>query len=248
MSGHSKWSTIKRKKGVADARRGKLFTKLIREITIAAREGGGDPATNPSLRLAIDTAKSNSMPKDNIERAIKKGTGEGGGAKLEASTYEGYGPAGVAILVNVLTENKNRTISAVRHIFDDHEGNLGAAGCVNWMFNKNGLITIDKKEISEEKLMDIVIAASADDLKEEDDGFEVITAPENFLKVKDELVKQNIKFTSAEVTMIPKNTVKVTGKVAEKVLKLVEALEDNDDVQNVYANFDIDEDELEKMG
>lgn len=248
MSGHSKWSTIKRKKGAIDAKRGKIFTKLIKEITLAARLGGGDIEGNARLRQAVMAAKEENMPKDNIERAIKKGTGgDESGSFLEEVTYEGYGPGGVAVLVHVLTDNKNRTVAEIRHILSKYGGNLGENGCVSWLFTKKGSIIVDKKIISEDKLMEMALEAGADDVKEEEKEFEVITDPNRFELVKKALDEQKLKYIKAEITMIPQNTVKLEGPKAEQMLKMMERLEDNDDVQNVYANFDISEDIMERM-
>jgi YebC/PmpR family DNA-binding regulatory protein len=248
MSGHSKWSTIKRKKGALDAKRGKIFSKLIKEITIAARLGGGNPESNARLRTAIAAAKAENMPKENIERAIKKGTGEiEGGGSLEEIIYEGYGPGGVAVLVSALTDNKNRTSGEIRHIFTRHNGNLGENGCVAWLFDKKGLIIFEKGKVDEEKLFELALEAGAEDVKEEATTFEVITDPKNFEAVKAVIDQNNLKYLVAEITMVPKNTVKLEGKEAEQMLKLMDALEDSDDVQKTYANFDIAEDILEKM-
>lgn len=247
MSGHSKWSTIKRKKGALDAKRGKIFSRLIKEITIAARIGGGSLDGNSRLRTAIAAAKAENMPKDNIERAIKKGTGEIEGGSLEEIVYEGYGPAGVAVLVNILTDNKNRTSGEIRHIFSKHNGNLGETGCVSWLFDKKGLIVFEKGQVDEEKLFEAALEAGADDVKEEATTFEVIVDPKKFEAVRGSLEQQNFKYLLAEITMVPKNTVKLEGKEAEQMIKLMDALEDSDDVQKTYANFDIAEDLLEKM-
>ena len=249
MSGHSKWSTIKRKKGAADAKRGKIFTRLIKELTIAARMGGGNPDANPRLRTAMAAAKSENMPKDNIERAIKKGTGELEGTSYEESMYEGYGPGGVAVLVDVLTDNKNRTAAEIRHIFTKNNGNLGESGCVAWMFHKKGTLVYEKSAVEEEVLMDAVLDAGAEDINEDENTWVVMTDPKDFYAIKDTIdTKEGIpNYTMAEISMIPQNTVKVAGKEAEQVLRLMEALEDNDDVQNVYANFDIPESEMENM-
>jgi len=241
MSGHSKWSSIKHKKAARDAKRGKVFTKLIKEITIAARLGGGDLNANPRLRTAIATAKAQSMPNDNIDRAIKKGTGELGGGQLEQVAYEGYGPGGVALIIDVLTDNRNRTVSDIRFTLSKHGGNLGESGCVAWMFRKRGVITVDKGVAEEDRLLELALEAGADDVAGDADGFQVITAPEHFSAVRDALEQANITIANAEVTMIPENTVKVTGHQAEQVLKLMEELEDHDDVQGLSANFDIDE-------
>ena len=248
MSGHSKWSTIKRKKSAQDAKRGKIFTKLIREITVAARMGGGDPSRNPRLRAAIASARAVNMPKENIERAIKKGTGELAGYSLEEAIYEGYGPGGVAILIEALTDNRNRTTAELRYILSKHGGNLGEAGCVAWMFDKKGLIVFDRNQVDEDEVMEIALEAGAEDVREEDDQLEVVTLQSDFEEVKKAFDEQNIKYELAEVTMIPQNTVKLDDKQAEQMLKLMDALEDSDDVQKVYANFDIDEKILESIG
>ena len=248
MSGHSKWSTIKRKKGAIDAKRGKIFTKLIKEITLAARLGGSDIEGNSRLRQAVVEAKEENMPKDNIDRAIKKGTGElEGAANFEEVTYEGYGPGGAAVLVEVMTDNKNRTVAEIRHIFSKHGGNLGENGCVSWMFEKKGSIVIDKKAIDEDTLMELAIDAGADDVREEGNEFQVVTAPSAFLNVKEAIAKKGIKCLEAKVSMIPQNTVSLEGGKAEQMLKLMEKMEDNDDVQNVYANFDIADEIIEKL-
>jgi len=248
MSGHSKWSTIKRKKGAIDAKRGKIFTKIIKEITLAARLGGGDIEGNARLRQAVLAAKEENMPKDNIERAIKKGIGGGeGAANYEELTYEGYGPGGVAILVEIMTDNKNRTVAEIRHILSKHGGNLGENGCVAWMFNKKGSIVIDKKAIDEDALMELTLDAGAEDVKSEDEEYEVITTPAAFEAVKKELDDKGIKHLEARIGMIPSTTVKLEANKAEQMLKMMEKLEDNDDVQNVYANFDIDKDVMEKL-
>ncbi len=247
MSGHSKWSTIKRKKGALDAKRGKIFTKLIKEITVAARMGGGDPESNPRLRAAMAGAKAENMPKDNIERAIKKGTGELEGVQYEEIVYEGYGPGGVAILIEILTDNKNRSIADVRHIFSKHGGNLGENGCVSWMFDKKGLIVFSKDSVSEDDIMDIALEAGADDITESEKEFEVTTDPSNFIQVKEAFDKAGLSYLVAEIGMIPQNTVPLEGKDAEKMLKLMDALDDAEDVQNAYANFDISESIMENI-
>jgi YebC/PmpR family DNA-binding regulatory protein len=248
MSGHSKWSTIKRKKGAIDTKRGKIFTKIIKEITLAARLGGGDIEGNSRLRQAILAAKEENMPKDNIERAIKKGIGGGeGAANYEEVTYEGYGPGGAAVLVEIMTDNKNRTVAEIRHIFSKHGGNLGENGCVAWMFTKKGSIVIDKKAIDEDTLMELALEAGAEDVKSEDDEYEVITSPASFETVKKAIEAKGIKHLAARIDMISSNTVRLEANKAEQMLKLMEKLEDSDDVQNVYANFDIDKDVMEKL-
>lgn len=248
MAGHSKWANIKHRKGAQDAKRGKIFTKLIKEITIAARMGGGDPDSNPRLRLAIDKAKAQSMPKDNIERAVKKGSGDLDGDNIEEMSYEGYGPAGVAVLVDCTTDNRNRTVASVRSTFSKKGGNLGENGSVSWMFEKKGVIRIDSDKITEEELFEKAIEAGAEDVKNEGDFFEVITEFEDFHNVNSALQGQSVEIKEANIEMIPKNTVKVEDpEQAQKVLNLIEALEDDDDVQNVWANFDIDDSVLEKL-
>ncbi len=247
MSGHSKWASIKHKKGALDAKRGKIFTKLIKEISVAARLGGGDPDGNPRLRTAILAAKADNMPKDNIDRAIKKGTGELEGVNYEEVIYEGYGTAGVAVILSVLTDNKNRTVAEIRSIFGKNGGNLGEAGCVGWMFHKKGQILVDLKTVDEDKLMTIVLDAGAEDMQTGEGEFEVITTPENFEKVKKAIDDNKIPTTFAEVTMVPQSYIKLTGQKAQQMLHLMEVLEDHDDVQKVYANFDIPEEELAKV-
>ncbi len=239
MSGHNKWASIKHKKSANDARRGKIFTKLIKEITVAARLGGGDPASNPRLRAAILAAKAENMPKENIERGIKKGTGELEGVNYEESIYEGYGPGGAAVLVESLSDNKNRSVAEIRHIFSKNGGNLGAAGCVAWMFKKKGYIAIERTAVSEEALMEKALEAGAEDVREEGDVYEVITAPEDFEAVKAALDTLKVPYVSAEITMLPQNTTELTGKDAEQMVRLMEMLEDCDDVQKVYTNADI---------
>jgi len=244
MSGHSKWATIKRKKAKTDAQRGKVFTKLIKEIIVAARQGGGDESSNARLRSAIIAARAANMPVANIERAIKKGTGELEGQSYEEVTYEGYGPGGAAILIETLTDNKNRTVADLRHHLSKHGGNLGESGCVAWMFEKKGLISINAQAVDEDELMMLILDAGAEDLKLEDGSFEIYCSPENFEAVKSALEQSQHTIESAEITMLPKNTVKIEGAQADKLLKLMEILEDHDDVQQVYSNFDID---FEKM-
>src|SRR5581483_5186072 len=242
MSGHSKWATIKHKKGALDAKRGKIFTRLIKEISIAAKNGGGDPDSNPRLRTAILAAKAENMPADNIKRAIQKGTGELPGAAYEEATYEGYGPGGVAIMVEVATDNKNRTISEIRHILSKHGGNLG--GSVAWLFSKKGYIVVDKGKADEETLLNLALDAGAEDMTEDGSNWEIYCPPDKFQNVTEKLKSSGIPLSAAEVSMIPQNTVKLTGKQAEQMLRLMEELEDHDDVQHVYANFDIEESEL----
>jgi YebC/PmpR family DNA-binding regulatory protein len=239
MSGHSKWSSIKHKKAATDARRGKIFTKLIKEITVSARLGGGDIDANPRLRSAVQAAKSENMPKDNIERAIKKGTGELEGVNYEESIYEGYGPGGAAVLIESLTDNRNRTVADIRHIFSKAGGSMGENGCVAWMFTKKGYIAIENNAVDEEALMEAALDAGAEDIREDDSTFEVITAPEDFEAVKAAIEAASIPYTVAEVTALPQSTTFLKGKDAEQMVKLMEALEDCDDVQKVYTNADI---------
>jgi YebC/PmpR family DNA-binding regulatory protein len=247
MSGHSKWSTIKHKKAAKDAKRGKLFSKLIKEITVAARLGGGDLSSNPRLRTAVTTARENSLPNENIERAIKRGTGELEGVSYEEVQYEGYGPGGVAILCNALTDNRNRTVADLRRIFDKSGGHMGAAGCVAWMFSKRGLITVEQDKIDEERLMELALDAGADDVKDAGDVFEVVTAPDAFETVRAALHAANVPLAGAEVTMMPQNVVSVTGKDAAHTLRLLEELDDHDDVQTVASNVDIPQEEMERL-
>jgi len=246
MSGHSKWASIKHKKSATDSKRGKIFTKIIKMITVAARNGGGNINTNPALRLAIQKAKEANMPQDNIERAVKKGTGELPGMSYEAVSYEGYGPGGVAFFVEALTDNKNRTTSEVRNIFSKSGGNLAGSGSVNWIFEKKGFFIVNKSEASEDDLMSVILDAGAEDLSQEGDTYEIKSKPNDYEKIKKALEDGKIKIASSEVTMIPKSTVKVRDEQAKQVLRLVEQLEDNDDIQNVYANFDIPEDILKQ--
>ncbi len=247
MSGHSKWSTIKRKKGVIDAKRGKIFTKLIREITVAAKMGGGDPDGNPRLRMAIQNAKGANMPQDNVTRAISKGTGDQEGVIYEEFTYEAYGPGGVAILIPVLTENRNRTGSEVRHILTRRGGNLAEPNAVAWNFEKKGFFLIPEEGVDEDSLLEIVLDAGAGDMESADGHYEVTSEPEAYEDIRAALEKNQIQIETAEISMIPKTTVKLEGKPAEQMLRLIEMLEDNDDVQNVYANFDISEEEMAKV-
>jgi YebC/PmpR family DNA-binding regulatory protein len=249
MSGHSKWSTIKHKKGAADAKRGKIFTKLIKEITVAARIGNsGDPDANPRLRSAILAARAENMPKDNIERAVKKGTGELEGVNYEECNYEGYGPGGAAILVESLTDNKNRAVADIRHIFNKYGGNMGENGCVAWIFTKKGYISVLKSNVQEETLMETALEAGAEDVREDNKYFEVITAPEDFEAVKEAVETASIAFETAEVTMLPSNTTDLTDKDAERMIKLMDAMDDCDDVQKVYTNADISDELIENMG
>ena len=247
MSGHSKWSTIKHKKGAADAKRGKIFTKLIKEITVAARMGGGDPEGNPRLRTAISAARAENMPKENIERGIKKGSGELEGVSYEEASYDGYGPGGAAVLVDCLTDNKNRSVADIKHIFERHGGNLGEPGCVTWIFEQRGLIVFEKDKVDEEQLIDLALEAGAEDVKEEETEFEVVTAPSDFETVKKAIDDAGFPYTLAEVTKIPKNTVKIEGKKAQQMMNLMQAIEDHDDVSHVYSNFDIADDVMEAM-
>ena len=245
MSGHSKWASIKHKKGAIDAKRGKVFTRLIKEISVAARMGGGDPGGNPRLRQAILAARAENMPRDNIERAIKKGTGELEGTSYEEVSYEAYGPGGVAVLIDCLTDNKNRTVADLKHIFDRHGGNIGSPGCVSWIFEKKGVVAFDKGKIEEEKLLEVALDAGAEDVSQSGDQFEVIMKPNDFEKVKKAFDSLGLKYSLAEISMIPQNTVRLEGKKAEQMLNLMEALEDNDDINHVYANFDIPDEVLE---
>lgn len=248
MSGHSKWSSIKHKKGAADAKRGKIFTKLIREITTAARIGGADPESNSRLRAAVDAAKAENMPKDNIDRAIKKGIGALDGAEAyEEYTYEGYGPGGVAILIEALTDNKKRTSAEVRHALSRLNGNLGEVGCVSWLFSKKGFMSFDKKVVDGDKIMELALEAGAEDISDDENEIEVYTDISNFENLKKIFEENKIPHIVAELSMVPQNYVKLEGKHAETMLKLMEALEDSDDVQKVYANFDIDEAEMERL-
>lgn len=248
MSGHSKWSSIKHKKGAADAKRGQIFTRLIKEITTAVRIGGGDPDANSRLRDAIARAKSENMPKDNIDRAIKKGLGTlGDGQSFEEITYEGYGPGGVAVLIEVMTDNKKRTAAEIRHALSRLNGNLGEAGCVAWMFGKKGYISFDKTAVDSDKIMEIALDSGAEDVSEDEHEIQVVAGLSTFENVKKVFDNNAIKYIVAEISMVPQTSVKLEGKNAETMLKLMEALEELDDVQNVYANFDISEEEMEKL-
>lgn len=247
MSGHSKWSTIKRKKGAADAKKGKIFTKLVREITTAARIGGGDPTANPRLRAAIAEARANRMPNDNVDRAIKKGIGDLDGPQVEEHTYEGYAPGGVALYIEVQTDNKNRTTSEIRTTITKANGNLGSAGSVAWMFSKRGRFVFDSHKYSEEEIMDAALEAGADDVVNDGDTLTVVCLPKSFSSLADHFDKLSLKYDAGELTMVPESSVKVSGDDAEKIVRLIEKLEDLDDVQKVYANFDIDDTELERI-
>lgn len=247
MSGHSKWATIKRKKGALDAKRGAMFSKIIKEITVAARLGGGDIDANSRLRMVVDKAKAANMPADNITRAIKKGSGELEGVSYEESSLEGYGPAGVAIFIDIMTDNRNRTVAEIRHLLAKYGGNLGESNSVAWVFNKRGVINIDHASIQEDKLMDIALEAGAEDIKDAEDVWEIQTDPASFLTVKDACEKAGLKIVDASIQMVPQNTIKLEAGDAEKMLKLMEALEEHDDVQNVSANFDIDPALMEQL-
>ncbi|MBS4015130.1 MAG: YebC/PmpR family DNA-binding transcriptional regulator [Candidatus Latescibacteria bacterium] len=247
MSGHSKWASIKHKKGKADVERGKIFSKFIKEITTAARIGGGDLSANPRLRTAIELAKAVNMPADNIERAVKKGTGELPGVAYEEIEYEGYGPGGVAIIVNALTDNKNRTTAEMRHIFSRYGGNLGNAGCVAWQFAPKGIIIVPRAGNEEDKIFSVALDGGADDVKTDSDSYQVITPQENFDKVKKQLEAEKITITHSELTRVPQNTVSLDDKTAERILKMYETLEEHEDVQKVFANFDISEETMERL-
>jgi YebC/PmpR family DNA-binding regulatory protein len=247
MSGHSKWANIKHRKGAQDARRGKIFTKLIKEITIAARIGGGDLESNSRLRLAVDKAKQSNMPKDNIDRAIKKGTGDLDGVIYEEDIFEGYGPGGVAIIVEFMTDNRTRTVADVRHAFNKYGGSLGVSGSVAFMFDRKGQIIFSAEDNDFDSIFEAALEAGAEDVKDEDGVIEVITDPADFEVIRNALEAQGLKFESAEVTMIPQNMTPVEGKNAESLMKMIDVLEDNDDVQNVHANFDISDEEMEKI-
>jgi YebC/PmpR family DNA-binding regulatory protein len=245
MSGHSKWHTIKHKKGALDAKRGKIFTRIIKELTVAARQGGGDPDTNPRLRTVVAEAKSVNMPSENIKKAIQRGTGELPGLSYEEVTYEGYGPGGAAIIIECLTDNKNRTVGEVRHLLEKHNGNLGSAGSVAWMFSKKGYIVVDKAAADEETLLNAVLEAGAEDMRDDEDSWEIISEPAAFESVRDAVKALGIEPQTAQVAMLPQNYVKLEGKEASQMVKLMEALEDHDDVKQVWSNFDISEQEIE---
>lgn len=247
MSGHSKWHSIKHKKAATDAKRGRMFTRILKEITVAARMGGSDLDGNSRLRSAVSTAKAANMPSENIKRAIKRGTGELPGINYEEVTYEGFGPGGVALFLEVVSDNKNRTVADLRHIFSKHGGNLGESGSVAWIFQKKGYLVIDKSQGSEEMLLEIALDAGADDLREDDGRFEVFTSTEDLDNVRECFERRSIQVALAEVSMIPQNTIKLEGKAAQQMLKLMETLEDHEDVQQVWANFDISEAELEAL-
>jgi len=247
MSGHSKWATIKHKKGALDAKRGKIFTRLIKEITMAAKSGGGDPEGNPRLRTAIAAAKAENMPADNIKRAMQRGTGELPGATYEEITFEGYGPGGVALLVEVTTDNRNRTVSEIRHAFTKGGGNLGEAGSVAWMFHKKGTIVIPKTAAKEDDLMNIVLENGGEDMNDDGDNWEIVTAPNVYEAVLEAIKKGNIQVVHSELGMVPQNYIKLEGPAASQMIRLLEAMEDHDDVQNVYSNFDVDQKQLEEV-
>ncbi len=247
MSGHSKWATIKRQKGKTDAARGKLFNRLIRELTIAARIGGSDPESNPRLRTAISAARAANMPNKNIESAVLKGSGQMEGVSYEEITFEGYGPGGVAIMIECMTDNRNRTVAEVRHVLTKYGGNLGQTNSVSWMFKSKGIIRVTKDSMAEDELMEVVLEAGADDMSLDGEEFEIITSPETFDSVREALEKFNIKPASAELTKIPENSVKVEGDNSSRILKLMEAIDDLDDTQHVYANFDISDEDMEKL-
>jgi YebC/PmpR family DNA-binding regulatory protein len=245
MSGHSKWHTIKHKKGAADAKRGKIFTRIIKELAVAARNGGGDPDTNPRLRTIVAEAKANNMPRENIERAIRRGTGEEPGVTYEEVTYEGYGPGGVALMIETLTDNKNRTVGEIRHLLSKHAGNLAAENSVAWMFSRKGQIVVEKGKVDEDKLLSVALDAGADDMNDDGSAWEVVCAPEQFETVREAVKGLGVSPATAEVAMVPQNYIKLVGKEAQQMLKLMEAIEDHDDVQHVWANFDVEEKEIE---
>jgi YebC/PmpR family DNA-binding regulatory protein len=246
MSGHSKWHSIKHKKAAVDSKRGRIFTRLIKEMTVAARTGGGDIDSNPRLRLVVNTAKAANMPAENIKRAIMRGTGELPGVSYEEANYEGYGPGGAAIFMRALTDNRNRTVAELRHILSKNGGNLGESGCVSWMFDRKGYFVVEKSAASEEKLLDLVLSNGGDDMREDGDNYELFSAPESFEALKGALEAAGISMAASEVSMVPQNYVKLEGKDAQTMLKLMEALEDQEDIQNVWANFDIDETALQE--
>jgi YebC/PmpR family DNA-binding regulatory protein len=246
MSGHSKWHSIKHKKAATDSKRGRVFTRLIKEMTAAARMGGGDVEANPRLRLAVATAKANNMPAENIKRAIMRGTGELPGVSYEDVNYEGYGPGGVAIFAHVLTDNKNRTVAEIRHLLSKNGGNLGETGSVGWMFHRKGYFVVEKSAVEEDKLMEIALSAGADDMSEDGENFEIFTSPDSFDAVRKALESSGIPLAASEISMVPQNYVKLEGKSAQTMLKLMEALEEHEDVQNVWSNFDIDAAELQE--
>jgi YebC/PmpR family DNA-binding regulatory protein len=247
MSGHSKWATIKHKKGALDAKRGKIFTRITKEITMAAKQGGGDPDKNPRLRTILLEARSQNMPNDNIKRAIQRGTGELPGVSYEEITFEGYGPGGVALIIEVTTDNRNRAVSEIRHMLGKHGGNLGETNSVSWMFHKKGVIVIPANAAKEDDLMNIVLEAGADDLTSDGENFEIITSPTAFEAVREAVTKAGITPASASVSMVPENYMKLEGAAANQMIRLLEAVEDHDDVQNVYSNFDFDEKQIEAM-
>lgn len=247
MSGHSKWHSIKHKKAKVDAQRGKIFTKIIKELTVAARIGGGDADMNPRLRVAVNAAKAANMPSKNIDNAIKKGTGEMPGVVYEDITYEGYGPGGVALYIEAVTDNKNRTVADIRHLLSKYGGNLGENGSVAWMFERKGMISVPASNYSEDDLMEIVLECGAEDMQKEDDSYIIYTSFEDFNSVRGDLETKSIEMESAELTMIPQNTVELKGKDAEQMMKLMDMLDDHDDVQNIYANFDIEDEEMDKI-
>jgi YebC/PmpR family DNA-binding regulatory protein len=245
MSGHSKWHTIKHKKGAADAKRGKIFTRIIKELTVAARNGGGDPDTNPRLRTIVTEAKANNMPRENIERAIRRGTGEEPGVTYDEVTYEGYGPGGVALMIETLTDNKNRTVGEIRHLLSKHAGNLAAENSVAWMFSRKGQIVVEKGKVDEDKLLSVALDAGADDMNDDGSAWEVVCAPEQFEAVRDAVKALGVNPAAAAIAMVPQNYIKLVGKEAQQMLRLMEAIEDHDDVQHVWANFDVEEKEIE---
>jgi YebC/PmpR family DNA-binding regulatory protein len=245
MSGHSKWHTIKHKKGAADAKRGKIFTRLIKELTVAARNGGGDADTNPRLRTIILEAKANNMPRENIDRAIRRGTGEEPGVSYDEVTYEGYGPGGVALMIETLTDNKNRTVGEIRHLLSKHAGNLAAENSVAWLFSRKGQIVVEKGKVDEDKLLSVALDAGADDMSDDGSAFEIVCAPEQFEAVRDAVKGIGVSPAAAAIAMVPQNYIKLVGKEAQQMLKLMEAIEDHDDVQHVWANFDVEEKEIE---